>query len=270
MTASWALMSIRFSISFLVLLSLLAPVSPAGAEEVCRSGFRVVTCIKTADGAKELLSGSESNGLEFRLAALCAPESVCGREGCVVDGKPGAWYELWSRPVGSAAWDRRGEFCIPFTRNLEFGIVGPEDAWREVRRMEWPAATLSIQPPNGRTLVNLETNFFTMDTGKHTARFRLVGKLVEVEVHPVGYVWHAGDGTSWETEGPGSAYPDLDVTHVYTSTGSYEPSVDIVYSGRFRVDGDEWHDFPDTHTVEGESESLEVVQARPELVKPGS
>jgi hypothetical protein len=256
------------------LLTALVPFSlPAAvgtSEPTCVVRYKTVTCAKTADGAKVVMRTAPSLALEYRLSKMCPTGSVYAREGCLSDEGPGDWYVIETRPIDSTSgWDLRGQFCLPFRRNTEFGIVGPGEVWREVKKLQWPAATLDIEPPGGRTLANLETNFFTQDASRHRITVQLLGQTVDVEVHPVAYVWHAGDGTSWETDDPGSPYPALDVTHVYESAGIVTPSVDLVYSGRYRLDG-AWHVFPDNHVVPGESIELRVVEARPELVAPGS
>ena len=109
-----------------------------------------------------------------------------------------------------------------------------------------------IQPPDGRTLVNFETNFLTTTTEPTSQTVQLLGHGVEIEATPVNYLWHFGDGTSQEGSDPGAEYPDLRITHVYEKAGvTVSPSVDVTYQGRYRVDGGGWVPIPDTLTVAG-------------------
>jgi hypothetical protein len=124
-----------------------------------------------------------------------------------------------------------------------------------------------IQPPDGRTLVNLETNFLTTTTKPTTQSIRLLGHGVDIEATPVDYLWHFGDGSTQEGSDPGAEYPDLRITHVYAEAGvTVNPSVDVTYQGRYRVDGGNWVPIPDTLTVAGTPVDLLVLSATPHLV----
>ena len=136
-----------------------------------------------------------------------------------------------------------------------------------MQKLAWPEAELVIQPPDGRTLVNLETNFLTTTTEPTTQSIQLLGHGVEIEATPVNYLWHFGDGASQEGSDPGAEYPDLRITHVYVKAGvTVSPSVDVTYQGRYRVDGGDWVPIPDTLTVAGTPVDLQVLSATPHLV----
>ncbi len=133
------------------------------------------------------------------------------------------------------------------------------------RRIPLPEAELVIQPPNGRTLVNFETNFYT-EQGEFTRTVRLLGRRVELRIWPASFGWRFGDGESDETTSPGAAYPDLEVTHEYLEKGRVSPSVDVTYAAQFRVGGGPWRDVAGTVTIPGSPQELRVVEARPVLV----
>ncbi|WP_141013781.1 PKD domain-containing protein [Nocardioides sambongensis] len=139
---------------------------------------------------------------------------------------------------------------------------------RAFRRLTWPASTLVIQPTNGRTLVNFDTNFYTTDTEPITQTVRLLGRPITIEATPVQYHWHFDDGASLTTEEPGAAYPELTITHRYLTTGRYRPSLDTTYGGRYRVGNGPWQQIPGTHTVAGAAQSLRAIEASPTLVDP--
>ncbi|SDN22902.1 hypothetical protein SAMN05192576_1794 [Nocardioides szechwanensis] len=179
--------------------------------------------------------------------------------------------DLPTTPVGNAA-------CIGVA-----GVIGadPEDycATPELpvelltsglvaaafRDLPLPPSELIVQPPNGRTLVNFDTNFYT-ETAPLDRTIRLFGQQVDLRIWPSSYEWHFGDGASTATESAGSPYPDLEITHNYTAKGQVGPAVDTTYSAEFRVNGGAWRPVPGTVTIPGDAVALEVVEATPVLV----
>ncbi len=133
------------------------------------------------------------------------------------------------------------------------------------RRLPLPPSELRVQPPNGRTLVNFDTNFFT-DGAELSRTVTLLGRRVELRIWPSQFGWRFGDGATRSTTSPGSAYPDLEITHRYLRAGRVAPSVDTTYAARFRVDGGPWRDVAGTVTIPGRPDALRVVTARPVLV----
>ncbi|WP_345520525.1 hypothetical protein [Nocardioides conyzicola] len=132
-------------------------------------------------------------------------------------------------------------------------------------RIPLPEAKLVIQPPNGRTLVNFETNFYT-EQGEFTRAVTLLGQRVELRIWPASFGWRYGDGESERTTSPGAAYPDLKITHTYLEKGRVSPRVDATYAAEFRVGGGPWRDVAGTVTIPGTPQQLRVVEARPVLV----
>ncbi|WP_341927520.1 hypothetical protein [Nocardioides psychrotolerans] len=136
---------------------------------------------------------------------------------------------------------------------------------RALRRIPLPASELVVQPPNGRTLVNFATNFYT-DTETFTRTITLLGQRVDLRITPAKYDWRFGDGHTASTTTPGAAYPDLQVTHDYLTAGTVAPAVDTTYTADFRVNGSPWRPVPGTVTIPGAAVPLEVVEATPTLV----
>lgn len=171
--------------------------------------------------------------------------------------------------------DLRDHFCFGTNWNIgcdpEDLVESPEAVLTPglvaaaFRRLPLPAAELVVQPPNGRTLVNFETNFYT-EQGEFTRAVRLLGRRVELRIWPSGFGWRFGDGERRESTSPGAAYPHLEITHSYARTGRVAPSVDVTYAAQFRVGGGPWRDVAGTVTIPGEPRQLRVVEARPVLV----
>ena len=141
----------------------------------------------------------------------------------------------------------------------------PGQVLQAARRLHWPEATLLIQPPNGETLVNFATNFYSTSTQPITRTVTLVRTTATVEATPQSYTWHFGDGTTNTTTDPGAAYPDLRITHKYLHNGDVAPQLDITYQGRYHLDDGTWHALPGTLTVPGTPQTLTILTATPHL-----
>jgi hypothetical protein len=133
-----------------------------------------------------------------------------------------------------------------------------------LRRVGLPALDVSVQPA-GKTLVNLDTIFFT-EPRPVDVDLTILGQAVEVEATPATYLWSFGDGSSLTTTTPGEAYPSKDVVHRYSRAGvTVRPSVSVVYGARFRVGGGAWQDVAGTVTIPGPAAGLQVAEAAPVL-----
>jgi hypothetical protein len=156
------------------------------------------------------------------------------------------------------------EFCAPPSDGTDVEVT-PGVAAAALRVIPLPAGVLEVQPPNGRTLVNFDTNFFT-ETQAFDRRVTLLGQRVDLHIVPSEFGWRFGDGQSLTTDEPGSPYPQLDVTHRYLRKGHVAPSVDTTYTATFRVNGGPWRDVPGSVTIPDAPVALEVLTATPTLV----
>lgn len=137
---------------------------------------------------------------------------------------------------------------------------------RAFAELRLPAGELVIQPPDGLTLVNFDTNFYTTSTAPIARTVTLLGQRVTLEATPATYHWDFGDGRKLSTSEPGAPYPRLDVTHSYLRTGTYRPSLSTTYTGRYRVGGGAWQQIPGTVTIDGAGRPLRAIEAQPKLV----
>ncbi len=133
------------------------------------------------------------------------------------------------------------------------------------RRVPIPPARLIVQPPNGRTLVNFATNFYT-EREEFTRNVRLLGRRVQLRITPAQFTWHFDDGKTVTTSTPGAPYPKLEITHDYLEKGGVSPRVDTTYTAVFRVGRGGWQPVPGSVTITGEPVALEIVEASPLLV----
>ena len=253
-----------------VLVTLTTPPSNAGCEShetvdlVQASG----ECRRDANQVRDMYATAHSDGVTYHLESRCKPGDNCGRQEriCRTGGRPGTWYILYRTVIATGAETNIGIVCLTPAEERGLAVITPAMVRREMERLSWPAADLQIQPPDGQTLINFDTNFFTDNTSSTTQTVTLLGQRVTIEASPVEYTWHFGDGTADSTTTPGAAYPDLEVTHDYADPGRVSPSVDTTYQGRYRINNGPWEAIPGTLTVPGESVDLLVRSASPHLV----
>lgn len=203
--------------------------------------------------------------LKTRSVRTCSPESPPGNEARPTDVGPppvgvGACFGLAAQLRVDA-----DEFCGAEDDSPAAPVLTPGSVARALRRVPLPPSELIIQPPDGRTLVNFDTNFYTEERTLFRA-VRLLGQRVELRIVADSYTWHFGDGQSVTTSEPGAPYPRLEVTHSYLRTGRFGPSLDTTYVADFRVGGGAWQPVPGSVTIAGPTLSLRAVEATPVLV----
>ena len=193
------------------------------------------------------------------------PEGACfnPQECTTAAGVPGTRYTLFrdGENVGTACLSAGEADAVDDPPPIRILVL------KAFETLDWPASEIVVQPPNGKTLVNLETNFYTTNTDDTDIPVRLVQSDVVVSARPIAYRWNFGDGSSLTTTSPGAPYPELDVSHVYDQTEKVVVSVDTQYGdASFTVDGGPPEAIPSTLWVPGATQDLEVVEALPQLV----
>jgi hypothetical protein len=127
-----------------------------------------------------------------------------------------------------------------------------------------PAGVVHIQPPNGRTLVNVPTNVY-VDADTVTLPTQLLGFPVRVRATPARFHWRFGDGQTMTTRDGGAPYPDMTTTHVYTRAQQARVTLTTVYSGEYSVAGGPFQPIDGTATVASPAAALTVVSAENRL-----
>ena len=109
-------------------------------------------------------------------------------------GKKGHMFYVWahyagggSENLGAQCFDQDEAPAAP-TPQVTQGLV-----LRAFQRIPVPASRVSIQPPGGKTLVNLETIFST-EAAEFTRTIGLLGHRVDLEISPSRFEWVTGDG----------------------------------------------------------------------------
>lgn len=238
--------------------------SATGCTEHVEIGQAGAKCLKSGTETSAYIAGHSGHTYSIRPACAVGGQALCADPAtCSIEAHDGLLFNVYQdADPEPLAW----QACLTDQEAQHLGGLTPGLVRRAFRRLTWPSSELVVQPPNGRTLVNFDTNFFTLNTRPTTRVVTLLGQRVTIEATPARYVWHFGDTEELITTDPGAPYPDLRVTHRYRRVGSLSPSVDTTYAGRYRVGNGAWQTIPDTLTVPGATVALEVLSATPHLV----
>lgn len=195
---------------------------------------------------------------------------------CQARNAQGPLMIVWRRQQGPDAtdttWYNLGDTCV--TDVIPSGPPRPTiyDIQREFSLTPWSRPTLAMQPPNGQTLIGMPT-FYRVAfpaAGYEPGEVRavtLLGYRFEVRPVLVGFTYHFGDGASFgPTLSAGGVYPDGDIRHAYTMTGTKTPTVTVRYTGEFRIGTGVWAPIPGAVNVTGPAGSITVREARAVLV----
>lgn len=244
-----------------LLLNVFLLVAPARAEpgECLQVGLDGVAATCVWSYADYTASASSGDGHTWVVSIQCGNGGICAEQvQCTENGQAGFVHDVYMDGTDV------GDVCVPEAEIDEVNIA--RLIIREFRSIGWPASHLVVQPPDGKTLVNFETNFFTLDKRSIDQAVTVAGQQVEIRATPTTYTFDFGDGASTTTASPGRPHPDLDITHVYEDLGTVEVRLDTTYSGEYRIGDGDWVAIPDTVTVAGAAQDLEILEAIPQLV----
>lgn len=241
-------------------------------------GERIATAACSSNGGTHVDSGDSSLGAGVNQGTSCPEnehqpvgndnwtwhqETLCDGETCAgCPGQPGV------SPIHIWATDEDGNVVYDWTGCPDESPTLPELSTSMVanafKRIPLPQSPLIIQPPDGRTLVNFETNFYT-EKERLFRSVTLLGQRIELRIDVHSYTWHFDDGEKLRTSDPGAPFPKLQITHNYLQAGAYRPRLDTTYVADYRVNGGAWQTVPGSVTIEGSPEQLRAVEARPIL-----
>ena len=194
--------------------------------------------------------------------ATCRMALRCG---AADDGAVRYYYDIYLRRTGTG-WIMRGSVCI----GDDSDVVTTADIGEEVRR-DWqvwvPKQRPSLQPVNGKTLVDLPTYF---DSGQPQRMPAEAVRVFDTEVILTAegeWEWTFEPGVKRKFDVPGSKYddPDPQVTYTYETAGPRVVELTTTWWGRFRVGGYGPYDIENPATQGPQRLDLEVVDSGPVL-----
>ncbi|MEQ6900301.1 PKD domain-containing protein [Nocardioides sp. YIM 152588] len=202
----------------------------------------------------------EYNACALESAALCYEPAVCP------DGQNEVAFWYTDPETGNILSE--GTYCPGEDEAAEPATITLGMVLEAFRRIPLHAAELAIEPPDGRTLVNFETNFYS-PAAPLERTVVILGQRVDLHITIATYHWDFGDGTTRDTTTAGAPYPALALTHNYRHTGRYHPRLDATYTADYRVNGGPWQPVDGTVTISGAPTTLTAVEAHPTLVGYG-
>lgn len=178
-------------------------------------------------------------------------------------------YWVYIAPAGPPApgpgdWSTTGQVACRGGDEPE-DEVEPVVTAADFRRLPLPAAGLKVQPPSGRTLINIPTNLYAQSRAAILPT-TILGFPVRVRATPERFRWRYGDGTALSTRQAGGPYPQLDTAHTYRQPGAPTVRLSTTYSGEYSVAGGPWLPIDGEATVASPPATLTVQAAENHLV----
>jgi hypothetical protein len=199
--------------------------------------------------------------------------TLCARAVTMCAGTPDPndlGYWVFTAPAGPPApthndWKATGELACRSANDPTDPAAEPVVTAEDFRRLPIPAATVKVQPPNRRTLINIPTNLYA-DANSIILPTTVLGQAVRVRATPLRFHWTYGDGTALTTEDTGGPYPDLSTAHTYRRPGTRTLGLTTTYSGEYSVAGGAWLPIDGLATVNSPNSTLTVFAADNRLV----
>jgi hypothetical protein len=184
----------------------------ANTAYACTENADLLTVSQTCDKSSSEIEAEKTKSptAKWTVRQICKdggrnPEGLCfNPEECTTAaGVPGTRYILFKDG------ENHGTACLsageadqvddpPPIRTLVLEVF---------KTLSWSPSDLVVQPPNGKTLVNLETNFYTTNTSPTSISVSLDESQVVDTARPNAYRWNFGDDTSITTTSPGRRTP---------------------------------------------------------------
>lgn len=178
-------------------------------------------------------------------------------------------YYQWEQ---NGPWELVATRCVGGEEDEEPAPPTPDQIREVLIERYLPKGSVAMSPPDGRTLVGLDTIFYTDAPTTYNATVDILGTPVTIDADAVQYKWHAGDGT-FTSPSPGAPYSagraeGEYVTHKYTKTTEqpYQVSVDVVWNVNYTIGG-ATQALGDLTVVGTESAPLTVVEADPRITR---
>ena len=273
-----------------VLLAAALATSPSDLEVDARDdGFDLKATDVSADGTAHRPKNSDGTpaSSEYRRmpAALCHNADFTttkGQIGSCADSEVEGEYqvscqegEIALEPIFVQTWTNNPDGTITgltgWTLLNEGDCLTAVDlaplAEIEFQRLTITPSPVTVQPPDGWTLVNLETITYTTPTPPTVAAPRL-GIPGTNAAPPPATTRADDDGTTPPPPpDPGAPYPAQSVFHTYTDEGTATITLDTTWQGRFQITGTStWTPITGTARTTATAPPLTIYEARSRLV----
>lgn len=227
-----------------LLLALLIPMVPAGAEEVVADDVRDVFAISGAilvDGSfAEAREAAACDACHWRIITVCEAGSLDERLGCSYFPCPSnlAVAEVWrasgasAPPPGDPTWSYRGLTCLDET---PMSATVASTAARDMAVRAVPPLRPAAQPMTG--LTGLPLYFRSgQPAAITTAPASVGGTVVTVHATPT-WTWDFGHGPLHITTNPGGRWPTGRVLHTYPRRGLFRIRVTCTWRAVYDARG---------------------------------
>ena len=163
---------------------------------------------------------------------------------------PGTWPQL----VGTT--------CLgPDEPALDPAVAVPAMVQSEFQSVVVKGGSADVSP-KPETLVNVDTRFQTDAPGSYEIPLTLLNQSVVITATAQKYTWHLGNG-----ETRVSTQPKGYLEYPYRKAGAYELFVSITWSGTFTLNDGPPQPIAGTVEIDGDPTTVQVQQARSELVR---
>lgn len=196
-------------------------------------------------------------------------------EGCVDGVVPEPQDQCASGPWVRPRWARLRDSGdgTPGPWVLEVGFTCPGDRefplqLSDFQRLLIDPSPLTLQPDTGWVYAGLETIAYSSDSARGW-EVELLGMQFRVAAVPTEFHWDFGDGgpESVTTE-PGAPWPGHSISHTYTESGKFRPSLRTIWQGHFMAsDASVWSEISGRGETLTTGSVLTVHTARTRLVE---
>lgn len=224
----------------------------------------------------ERVSGDAVCAYEYTKLCQANIPDACAPRPCAVAGvpQPAVLFGVTRITLATGEREERGGGC--YSIKDEPPVITPNDVRDALKTIVIPKATISVQPPGGRTLVNLKT-IVSSDSAPYERDVQVVGQSVRVWLRPVAWTWDFGDrsapvvrsdrGAPWRSGvGTDQITEDEFTFHVYAAADPVVVTLTVTWQADYQAPGEQPRAVPGSLDIASPGVPLEILEATPQLV----
>lgn len=213
----------------------------------------------------------------YTYEALCQPNvpEDCAPRVCDTAESPARLFIVTRTSFATGGSEQLGAGCYS-TKNDPPKIT-PGDVLEKLKTLSIPKATIAVQPPDGRTLVNFKT-IVSSSAAPYEDNVQILGQNVHLWIRPDTWTWDFGDGSDplatksaglpWTT---GVALSDITAEkytfHEYTSADDFTINLTVTWTADFQVGDQQPKAVPGSVDITSPGAPIKALEARPQLVR---